>query len=191
MSLEKPYIHEIVVVEGLHDKQAVDDAVTADVWVIGGDRIAHTFIRELERAARTRGVIVLTDPDGPGERIRRRIANAIPAARHAFVPKHCAVAPSGIGVEHTAPSVISAALFAARQSVDEKARKEFVQADLTEHGLLGGRHASVLRQRVGEALGIGYANGKSFLYKLNALCVTREEWNQAIADALGKEPDCL
>jgi len=184
---EKPHIHEIVVVEGLHDKQAVDRAVIADVWIAGGDRIARTFLHELSRAARVRGVIVLTDPDGPGERIRRRLADAIPEAHHAFVAKQLALSDGGIGVEHAAPDVIARALLAARGPATGPVLPTFDMADLAIHGLVGDAFAARLRGLVGERLGIGYANGKSFLRKLNALCVTRVEWDEAIQDVLRKE----
>ncbi len=176
-------VREIIVVEGLHDKQAVERVVSADIWVIGGDRIAESFLRELERASKSRGVVVLTDPDGPGERIRQRIARRIPNCKHAFIAKKDAVCADGVGVEHAADEAIRAALDSARIQFEPDAEPEFRMDDLLQYGLAGQPNSSALRQHVGEVLRIGSGNAKAFLHKLNALGVTRDEWEQAVKHA--------
>jgi ribonuclease M5 len=173
-------VREIIVVEGLHDRQAVERVVKADVWVIGGDRIAESFLRELERASRSRGVVVLTDPDGPGERIRQRIARRIPNCKHAFIAKKDAVSTGGVGVEHAADDAIRAALDNARIQFEPDGEPVFRMEDLLEYGLAGQPNSRILRQRIGEILRIGTGNAKAFLHKLNALGVTRAEWEQAV-----------
>lgn len=187
---KRPVIHELLVVEGLHDKQAVDEAVQADVWIIGGDRIANRFLQELERASCTRGIIIFTDPDGPGERIRRRIEARIPNCKHAFLPRHQATGNNRIGVEHATPDSIRNALLNVRstnQLLPEQ-KCTFSLDDLQEAGLVGSQDAALRRKQVGDNLRIGYANAKSFLRKLNVLGVTLEEWNIALQniDVKGK-----
>ncbi|WDM02914.1 DUF4093 domain-containing protein [Alicyclobacillus cycloheptanicus] len=207
---ERPVVPEIVVVEGLHDRQAVERAVTADVWVLGGDRIARKTLSELRRAAHRRGVIVFTDPDGAGERIRRRVDEAVPGCRHAFLPRSAAVSARGIGVEHAAPEDIARALLHARGKTDGAAPRPpargdeapaaptggdamtqtdapaaafggtFSMADLEQAGLVGEANAAARRQAVGDYLGIGTGNAKAFVRKLNALSVTRTEWEEAV-----------
>lgn len=179
----RPFIDEIVVVEGLHDKQAVDRAVQADVWYTGGDRLAVRFLAELKRAVVARGVIVFTDPDGPGERIRRRIDKAVPRCRHAYLPQRLARGHGKIGIEHASPEIIRAALLAARgdgQSTVDRA-VEFSLNDLAAAGLVGSPSAAVRRAAMGDLLNIGYGNAKAFVHKLNALFVTRSEWDAALA----------
>ncbi len=188
MSSERTVIHELVVVEGLHDKQAVDAAVSANVWVVGGDRIAHRFLQELERAAKTRGVIILTDPDGPGERIRRRIEEQIPNCKHAFLPKMEALGHHRVGVEHASAESIRSALLKVRQAeAPDEVKQTFTIDDLQKAGLANGPEAAKRRMQVGEYLRIGYANAKSFVRKLNVLCVTRDEWNTALSKVFGEE----
>jgi ribonuclease M5 len=186
---EKVRVKEIIVVEGFHDKQAVDAAVEADVWVAGGDRIARRFIEELKRASRHRGVLILTDPDGPGERIRRRISEAIPGVKHAFIPRQRATNPKGVGVEHAAVEDIRKAILEARPEFLPAARDAgatFTMEDLIEAGLVHAADAGLKRMALGDILHLGYANAKSFLYKLNALGVTREEWEAALKQLEGK-----
>lgn len=178
---EKPYFQEVVVVEGLHDAQAVSIAVDADVWVIGGDRVARRFLMELSRAAKHRGVIVFTDPDGPGERIRQRIAREIPDAKHAFISKDVALGDGKVGVEHASPEDIRASLLAAKPTVTQGRQTPLYSvSDLLDTGLLGTESAAANRQRVGNHLGIGAGNAKRFLQKINALGITRDEWLDAL-----------
>ena len=44
-----------------------------------------------------RGIIILTDPDTAGERIRRVLTKKFPNAQHAFVPRDEAFANDDIG----------------------------------------------------------------------------------------------
>lgn len=187
-------IAEIVVVEGIHDKQAVLQVANADVWVIGGDRIAHRFMEELKRASEARGILVLTDPDGPGERIRRRIEQAIPSCKHAFLAKRLATSKVGVGIEYASPMDILHALKGARlaqNQVDGRGEPQFSRQDLVAAGLVDNACAAGRRSAMGDALHIGYANAKAFLHKLNALGVSREEWEHAldiVAKGEGQKP---
>lgn len=185
---KKPSIQDIIVVEGFHDRQAVERAVDADIWVIGGDRIAHRFLEELKRASQHRGILVLTDPDGPGERIRKRIAAAIPTATHAFIDRKKAQAKHGVGVEHASAESILEALQKARAVTESRQRRtEFSLHDLVEAGMVGTEEAARLRTEVGRILNIGYANAKAFVNKLNVLGVTRAEWEAAICKLKGQD----
>ena len=177
--------------EGFHDKQAVLRAVEADVWVLGGDRVARHLLAELLRASGKRGVVVLTDPDGPGERIRRRVTTAVPGCKHAFIPKEKAKGKGAVGVEHAAPEDILDALLHARSTTDpaasSAARQEgFAIADLMAHQLVGHPEAAKRREALGTQLGIGYANAKAFVWKLNALGVTRQEFAHALKQLDGE-----
>ncbi|MBX5437263.1 MAG: ribonuclease M5 [Alicyclobacillaceae bacterium] len=176
-----PEIRELVVVEGLRDRQAVERAVRADVWVTGGDRLSRTVVEELRRAALTRGVIVLTDPDGAGERIRRRLDELVPGCKHAFLRRTDAASAGEIGVEHATPEAIRKAIMRAATKPSVRPASPFTLDDLARAGLVRAQGAAGRRQRVGERLGIGYGNAKAFVRKLNLLGVTREEWERAVA----------
>jgi len=184
----RPIIEEIIVVEGHHDKQVVERAVKGDVWVVGGDRIAHAFLTALRRAQVTRGVVILTDPDGPGERIRRRIEEAVPGCLHAFLARELAYAENHkkIGIEHANIQDIRDSLCAVRRSSMETTQEiscgfvAYSIQDLADVGLQGCREAVERRIQVGEALQIGYGNAKSFVRKLNVLRIERSEFDAAL-----------
>ncbi|MDP9729305.1 toprim domain-containing protein [Alicyclobacillus tolerans] len=179
-----PRIPELIVVEGVHDWQRVREAVEADVWVLGGERFSRATYHALRRAVQVRGVILLTDPDGPGQRIRQRIDRAVPGCLHAHLPKRLAVGGQKLGIEHAQPEDIRQVLLAVRrprvQDQEATANQPFTIADLQENGLTACPEAMERRQWLGDWLGIGGGNSKSFVYKLNALGVTREEWRIAL-----------
>lgn len=77
-------IKEIIVVEGRDDTARVKMAVDADTIETNGSAIGDTVIQQVRLAQETRGVIILTDPDFPGEKIRKTIAEAVPGCKHAF-----------------------------------------------------------------------------------------------------------
>ena len=162
-------------VEGEHDRSRVLEAVQADVLVTGGSHISQATLARLDRAHRERGVIILTDPDYAGEQIRRKLSLRFPGCRHAFIARTAAQDGDGVGVEHAAPADIKAALARVR-TMAEQPRDEFTREDMARWRLSGEPGAALRRAQLGAALGIGYANAKMFLRRLNELRVTRDEF---------------
>jgi ribonuclease M5 len=110
----KIVIREIIVVEGLHDKQAIDRAVVADCILTQGSTLSDRTMSMIERAQKTRGVIVFTDPDYVGERLRKKISQSIVGCKHAFLPQSEAMKDGDIGIENASPAAIRNALARAR-----------------------------------------------------------------------------
>lgn len=177
-------IKEVIVVEGRQDVAAVRRAVRADVIATGGFALSPATLSLISKACESRGIIILTDPDGAGERIRRKLAAMFPGARHAFVPRAAAELDGDVGVENAAPAAIAAALHKARCGYRQE-RAEFDRTDLRRAGLDGMARAAQRRAEVGARLGIGYGNARQFLHRLNAFGVTREEFAAAVAAERG------
>lgn len=62
-------LKEVLVVEGKMDTVAIKRALEADTIETGGFTLAPYTLRQIEAAYKKRGIIILTDPDGAGERI--------------------------------------------------------------------------------------------------------------------------
>lgn len=179
---------ELVVVEGINDAKAVRRACPqADVLITHGWGLKASQISALQIANRRRGVIVFTDPDHAGERIRRRLSALLPGCRHAFIPEEQATCKGKIGVEAASSADILAAL--AQVRTEGTATRIFEQQDLIRAGLSGAPQAAERRKKMGALLAIGYANSKNFLWRLNALGITREEFELAIKRMEGKRCD--
>lgn len=171
-------LKEVIVVEGKMDTLAIHRAMPADTIETGGFTLSQRTLDDIAAAYAKRGIIILTDPDGAGERIRRFLTERFPNAGQAFVPKIDATANNDVGIEQASPEAIRLALSMVRHSSMEPST-EFTMQDLWQNRLNGCPDASVNRARLGAKLGIGYANAKKFLERLNHYGITREEFSDA------------
>lgn len=174
-------IREVIVVEGKDDICAVKKAVDAEVIAVNGYGINKAAMDKIMEAEKRTGVIILTDPDFAGERIRRMIRKRVPFAKHAYIMREDGNKDGNIGVENASPEVIRRALALAKAIVEERV-DIFNQNDLREYKLTGHSDSKRRRQVMGARLGIGYGNAASFLSKLNSFKITREEFLQAIKE---------
>lgn len=172
-------IKEVIVVEGKQDIAALRKAVDAECIATGGFSLRKYTLDKIAHAYEKRGIIVLTDPDSAGERIRKVLSQKFPQAKHAFIPLKDAFANNDIGVEQAKPDAIRAALEKVRY-MEWQPKEEFGIRDMITCQLTGMPQAGEKRAFIGERLGIGYANAKTFLYRLNHYGVTREEFDKAM-----------
>ena len=165
------------------DVLAVRRAVEADCIITDGFRLRSGTIRSIRAAYEKRGIIVLTDPDTVGERIRARLSEMFPHARHAFIPAEEAtnLSDGDIGVEQASPAAIRAALQKVRTPMEQPA-EIFSMSDMMAHGLTGTEDAALRRAQIGRRLGLGFANAKTFLRRLNTYGITREEFISTIEE---------
>lgn len=181
-------IKEIIVVEGRDDTTAINRAVDADTIETNGSAVPPAVIERIKLAQETRGVIIFTDPDYPGERIRHIVSQSVPHCKHAFLPKHEAIEKRGrgVGVEHASVEAIRKALKDA-QTVEKEAAEQISKEDLVDAGLIGGPKAKERRQQLGEKLRIGYTNGKQLYKRLLMFQITQEQFARALKEVLQEE----
>jgi ribonuclease M5 len=181
-------LKEIIVVEGKDDTTAIRRAVDADTIETNGSAISKETIEKIKLAQQKRGVIVFTDPDFPGEKIRKTISDEVPGCKHAFIEKKEAKPSSGrgIGVEHAHPEAIRAALRNAHL-MEEDIKEIITQDDLITAGLVGGSKAKSRRERLGDFLKIGYTNGKQLHKRLLMFQISKEAFAEALAKVLQEE----
>lgn len=172
-------IKEIIVVEGKDDIAAVKNALDAEVVATGGFGYNEKFVQSLKTLAESKGIIILTDPDYAGEKIRKDLSKNIKNCKHAFLPQGKALKKGDIGVENATKEDIIQAIKKARPVIIEK-RVEFTKEDLVQLGLNGGPNSKRKREQLGNYLGIGYCNSKQFLNRLNNFGITREELIEAM-----------
>lgn len=173
MSEEKLKVKEVIVVEGRDDTNAVLRAIDGITIETHGFGISTETWVLLEKAAAEKGLIIFTDPDHAGEEIRRKLTGRFPESGQAYLSRAQAERQGDIGIENASPAAIRQAIQHAHYTQSENS-EVYTVADLQTAGLLGGAGAAAMRQKLGEALGIGYGNGKAFLRKLNAFAVPRE-----------------
>lgn len=184
-------IKEVLVVEGKDDTKAINRAVNADTIETRGSAIDEDTLALIAKLADQRGVIIFTDPDFSGEKIRKIVAEAVPNAKHAFLPKKEGrpdKAGGSLGVEHATPDAIRAALDHVYTETDA-APELITHADLMAAGLIGGAGAKQRREQLGELLQIGYVNGKQLEKRLRMFGIQPATFAHAIAqlNAASKE----
>lgn len=173
-------LKEVLVVEGKMDTVAIKKALDAETIETGGFTLAPYTLQKIAAAYEKRGIIILTDPDGAGERIRRYLTERFPNAGQAFIPKIDATANNDVGVEQAQPQAILKALEKVRHHEFEPIAR-FSMQDMFACGLSGAGEAAERRAKLGAELGIGYGNAKQFLQRLNNYGITIEEFEAAVA----------
>ncbi|MFH5810074.1 ribonuclease M5 [Companilactobacillus sp. FL22-1] len=178
-------IKEIIVVEGKSDTNRLKDCfgdLGVDTIETTGSAISQETIARIKAAQKKRGVIIFTDPDFNGNRLRTIIQKAVPDAKQAFLPRNKAVpkhSDGSLGIEHAKDEDIKSAL-AAVYTQTESDFKDYDQSDMVNLGLIGRTDSHQRRLFVGSELKIGYTNAKQFLNRLNMFQVAPKDLLAAV-----------
>lgn len=169
-------ISEVIVVEGRDDIIRLQQVVEADFLETKGSALGAEFFHLLEHVLETREVIVFTDPDHSGEKIRQAITARFPQVKHAFLSKKEAQPKKqgSLGVEHASDEALLAALHA----VATPCRRRYGEVSRTflqQFGLWSGPGAKQRRAYLGEQLRLGYTNGKQLQKRLALFGITEEQ----------------
>ena len=144
---------DVIVVEGQSDVNKLRLLIDADFVITNGSEISRETIEYIKTLSLTRRIIILTDPDYPGMRIREIISQAVPSALHALKMV---------------------------RSYKEKEEKEFDEVKMYNLGLQGQSESSFLREQVFKQYNLGYGNAKTLCKRLNMIEVTYEEIKEFI-----------
>ena len=179
-------ISRAIVVEGRDDVDAVSRACDALIIPTHGYGISQETWAVIDKAYREKGIIILTDPDLAGERIRKRLTDKFPDAVQCSLARRDALSGGDIGVENAEPRVIAEALEKALKlagNADRKGKGSYEPAepqDLLRLGLAGSDDSSHLRAEVCRELGIGYGNAKAMLRKLKGFGIGKDELEKTV-----------
>ena len=173
---------EVIVVEGNHYKARIHERFSeADVVITNGSEVPRETLDMLKHLNRQRGLILLLDPDGPGEKIRRLITDYVGNTKHVFIERrHCIdEKKKKVGIEHAELDVIETALL--RYVMSNKAETFVTKQDLYDRRLIGFKDAKKRREHLCRSLHIGMANGKTLLKKLNMFGIELEILDEVIS----------
>ena len=176
----KEKISQVIVVEGRDDTANLKRYFDVETYETRGSAINDQDIERIQRLHELHGVIVFTDPDFNGERIRRMIMTAIPTVQHAFLKRDEAVPKSkskgrSLGIEHASYEDLKTALTQVTEQFD------ISRGDLIRLGFLAGADSRRRREYLGEQLRIGYSNGKQLLKRLELFGITLAEVEEVMA----------
>ena len=184
---------KVIIVEGKYDKarlSGIIDAliITTDGFGIFNSKEKQTLIKKL---ADERGLIVLTDSDAAGFKIRNFLKNIVKENNisHAYIPdiygkekrKEAPSKEGKLGVEGVDNSLIEKALIKTclfTESDVKKSERKITAFDLYEKGLSGGEKSAEKRRQLMISLGLPQRlTGKNLLDVLNTF-MTYEEFSE-------------
>lgn len=157
-------IKEAVIVEGAYDKIRLSSFVDGIIYVTGGFSFMRNeeCLETLKTLAKTTGIVVLTDSDSAGFRIRNYIKERVTdgVVKHAYIPevegkekrKRIPGAEGLLGVEGMTDDIVIKALIDAGCETDfepvKTSKSTITKTDLYFLGLSGGENSREKREKL-------------------------------------------
>lgn len=187
-------IRQAVIVEGKYDKIKLSSLL--DTVIIPTDGFGIFKNKEkmnlIRRLAQTRGIVILTDSDSAGFKIRSYIGGSLPPEHviHAYIPdiigkerRKSAPSQEGkLGVEGMPARILMECLERAGVTCEETAEpgRRITKSDLYEDGLSGRPNSLMLRKRLLAQLQLPERLSANALVQVLNLFMTYEEYKQAV-----------
>lgn len=170
-------IKEIVVVEGKTDTAVLKELFIVETIETMGLQLPKKTLELIEQANATRGVIVLTDPDFPGKKIRDQIQQVIPDCKHAFIHRKDAIGKKKLGIAEARKEAIIEALenCVTFSSMTESITwQEFISLDI-----IGNKERRI---EVYDAFHLGFGNVKTLFKRLNMIGITKKQIEEVLGE---------
>lgn len=168
-------IRELIVVEGKHDRQKLEKLFDCDVICTDGLSMSPEVLETIRTIGKQRGVIILTDPDHPGEVIRKKIAETVPDRQHVFVNRKEAIGKRNVGIEYVSDKDLIRAL--ENRVTFENKTESLSWSEFLDLGIMGN---SERRTMLCERLHISVSNNKTLYKRLNMMGMTYSELKELI-----------
>jgi len=172
-------IREVIVVEGKNDSKVLKSYFNVETIETHGLGLSKETIKLIEEINNKRGIILLLDPDSPGEKIRDRLNSKIKGLKNAFIFKEDARTKRKVGVEHASKEVIEKAL---SNLVTYKENDKLIsELDLIELGYMGQSDSYDKRLNICRKYHLGKCNFKTFVKRVNLVGLSKKDlWFQVL-----------
>ena len=177
MKVKYPHV---IVVEGKMDRDLLESFLDADIITTNGSEVSRETIEYVRALSKTRTVVVLTDPDAPGKRIRDILNSEVTGLFNAFIPKEKAIKKHKVGVAESDKATIMDTLNHLMLPEMDSKSSNLTMNDLFELGLMGGDDSVSKRRTLENRLHIDQVNGKTLLKRLKALGLERKDLEEAL-----------
>lgn len=190
-------IDRVVIVEGRYDKIKLSSILDAVIIETEGFGIFNNKEKQklIRRLAQTKGLLILTDSDSAGFKIRSFIKGIVPSEqiKHAYIPdifgkekrKTEASKEGKLGVEGVKPQIIIDALEKAGvlcEETEKTERRQITKLDLYEDGLSGRPNSDALRKKLLLHLDLPEKLTSNALIEVLNTFLTYEEYKKALED---------
>ncbi len=189
-------ISQVIIVEGKYDKIKLSSIVDAviietDGFGVFGDK---EKLRLIKRLAELKGIIILTDSDRAGFKIRDYICGSVPKEqiKNVYIPdifgkekrKFEHSKEGKLGVEGLDNKMLINAFQKAGVLINESSapsnKRQITKADFYEEGLCGNENSNILRQKLIEYLQLPKRLSANRLIEILNVIMTYEQYKTII-----------
>lgn len=173
-------IKETIIVEGLYDKIKLSQFIDGVIFITNGFTVFtnKNMQRTICEFAKRTGIVILTDSDTAGFKIRNFIKQLVDEenVKHAYIPdisgkekrKRVGGKEGLLGVEGVSDDIIIKALRDSGCTIDgEKSRRKegrkITKTDMFLSGLSGGENSRELRNKITKSIGLPYKISSNML----------------------------
>jgi len=177
--MEKKCIKETIVVEGHDDSEHLKrffDCITIET---SGTGIRKETLQRIQKAQKTTGVVIFTDPDSAGNRIRNTINEKVTGCKNAYLLKKEARTLHKVGLEHASYQAINRALNHV-VTYQEKRKETITNEVMLQLGLIGNEDSSKKRKQITNQLYVEASNAKALKKRLNEMGITVEKLKEIL-----------
>ncbi|MBQ8209929.1 MAG: DUF4093 domain-containing protein [Clostridia bacterium] len=190
-------LDKAIIVEGKYDKIRLSGFIDAVIIETDGFRIFSNEEKKalIRRIAKTNGIIVMTDSDAAGFKIRNHIRNIAADGEviNVYIPdvfgkekRKAEPSKEGkLGVEGLSEEIITSAMEKAgvyHTQSDNTHKRQVTATDLFEDGLTGTDNAKERKYKLLSVLGLPSRMSNSQLLKLINTFMSYEDYKRAVAE---------
>ena len=177
--MNKKYIPGVIVVEGTHDVSKLSTLFESVFVVTNGYDVPEAETNFLKALKKDTQVIILTDKDDAGKKIRERINTIISNVINVEIE-----APKSSKKKGVAECELSEIEKALDKYTDIK--KEVAQIDLYKLGIVGKENSKELRKILSNKFNLGLVNKNNMVTRLHLLGITEKELMEEIENATSR-----
>jgi ribonuclease M5 len=179
LNVSRETLPHLFVVEGKKDEQQLSAIIQSPILCSNGLGMTEEFVNELVLLENHYRIVLVLDPDGPGEKIRKTLSSKLQYPEHIFIPVALARSANQkkVGIEHVSRETLIKYLG------DIKVNKPTIPLStiqLYDLGLIGTKGSVERRERLCDTFGIGIANGKTLRSKLQLFGLSFERVKGAL-----------
>ena len=172
---------KVFVVEGKNDIKVVKSAFPESICVkTNGLAITDNIIKQIKNLANENEIIVITDPDSAGTKIRNIILKEIETATFVNLPKEPCIKKHKVGLENLSKAEFIKILNSSKTlSKAVSNSNKFTLSDLLELQITG-PNTKANRRKILNFLGIYHFNVKQLLLYLNNSKYSKSQLKEAL-----------
>lgn len=178
-------MNKIYIVEGKRDKETLK-RINPELFVLttNGYNFDDKFINQLIELEKTNQIVLILDPDFPGQKIRDKISASLSNPIHIYIPKKDAVdiKKHKVGLEHVDLDKLEE-IIKNEISYTKVTNKELFAADFIKLNLTGSNNSQERRNIVTNHFHLPKSNAKRLLEYLNKLAITKEQLKEVLNES--------